>query len=305
MQQSEDVAEVDLRVRALDGYMLSATLYSLPTLSHPRTVVMFSCGGGVPAARYARFARFLAANSIPVLAFDYRGIGASRPRALRRFKAVAEDWSEFDCGGAIEHLRDRYPSAEIVGVAHSIGTMLIGGAPNVGAISRFVFLCAHTGYYADYMPRYRLPMALLWHGVMPLLTRIYGYFPARLLGLGEDIPAGIAMQWAARRSPEFRPEATTTDSSRANMMLARYSMVQGDVLKIGFTDDAFATRAGGERLMSAFPLLRAVSVEVSPKQAGMRDIGHFGFFRRDGAQRLWPFVLGYIQDGASVLRPVS
>src|SRR5205085_5100049 len=177
--------------------------------------------------------------------------------SLRGFKAVAEDWGEFDCGGAIAHLRDRYPSAEMVGVAHSIGTMLIGGAPNVGAISKFVFLCAHTGYYADYMPRYRLPMALLWHGVMPLLTRICGYFPAHLLGLGEDIPGGIAMQWAARRTPEFRPEVTATDGTRANLMLARYSLVKGDVLKIGFTDDAFATRAGGDRLILAFPALRA------------------------------------------------
>ena len=148
-------------------------------------------------------------------------------------------------------------------------------------------------------------MALLWHGVMPVLTRIYGYFPARLLGLGEDIPAGIAMQWAARRSPEFRPEATTADTGRANLMLARYSMVKGDVLKISFTDDAFATRAGGERLMSAFPSLRTVSVEVSPEQAGMSDIGHFGFFRRDGAQRLWPFVLGYIRDGTSLFGPAT
>jgi predicted alpha/beta hydrolase len=82
-------------------------------------------------------------------------------------------------------------------------------------------------------------------------------------------------------------------------------MVKGDVLKIGFTDDAFATRAGGERLMSAFPLLRAVSVELSPNQAGMQEIGHFGFFGRDGAQRLWPFVLGYIRDGRSVFRPAT
>jgi len=304
MRRSKKVAEVTLRVKALDGLMLGATLYSLRGLSHPRTVVMFSCGGGIAAVRYAHFARFLAANSIPVLAFDYRGIGASRTGALRRFKAVAEDWSEFDCGGAIEHLRDRYPSAKIVGVAHSIGTMLVGGAPNVGAISRFVFLCAHTGYYADYMPRYRLPMALLWHGVMPMLTRICGYFPAHLLGLGEDIPAGIAMQWAARRSPEFRPEVTPTDGIRANLMLARYSSVTGEVLKIGFTDDAFATRAGGDRLMRAFPALRAVSLEVSPTEAGMPKIGHFGFFRRDGAQRLWPFVLGYIRDGVSVFRPM-
>jgi predicted alpha/beta hydrolase len=89
------------------------------------------------------------------------------------------------------------------------------------------------------------------------------------------------------------------------MMLARYSMVKGDVLRIGFTDDAFATRAGGDRLITAFPALQAVSVELSPKQAGMREVGHFGFFRRAGAQRLWPFVLGYIRDGVSIFRPAT
>src|SRR4029450_9440444 len=142
---SGDVVEVSLQFAALDGFMLDATLYGPPGLDHPSTVVLFICGGGISAARYARFARFLASNFIPVLTFDYRGIGASRRSGLRGFKAVAEDWSELDCGGAVKHLRARYPTSEIVGVAHSIGTMLLGGAPNVGTISRFVFLCPHTG----------------------------------------------------------------------------------------------------------------------------------------------------------------
>src|SRR5262245_60120299 len=142
MPKVQDVAEIAVRVAAIDGFMLGATLYCPSGAHDPSTVALFSCGGGIPAARYARFVKFLASNSVPVLVFDYRGIGASRTSGLRGFKAVAEDWSELDCGGAIEHLRTRYPNAEMVGVAHSIGTMLIGGAPNVRALSRFVFLCA-------------------------------------------------------------------------------------------------------------------------------------------------------------------
>jgi predicted alpha/beta hydrolase len=279
------VEEIKLRVLALDDFTLGATLYCSSGSPEPSTVVLLSCGGGIPAARYARFARFLAASSIPVLTFDYRGIGASRTAGLRGVRAVAEDWSELDCGGAITHLRTRYPSAEIVGVAHSIGTLLMGGAPNVGIISRFVFLCAHTGYYADYESRYRLPMAVLWHGVMPVLTRIFGYFPARLLGLGEDIPAGIALQWAARRSPEFRPEATDTNSGRAKSMISRYQTVRGQVLQIGFTDDAFATRAGGSRLISAFPELRPVRIEITPQQAGMSENWTLWLFPARGGEQ--------------------
>ena len=301
-RESADVAEVSVRIVALDGFPLGGMLYSPRGLQDPSTVALFSCGGGIPAARYARFARFLAANRVPVLVFDYRGIGASRSSGLRGFNAVAEDWSEHDCGGAIGFLRTKFPNAEIVGIAHSIGTMLLGGAPNVGSISRFVFICAHTGYYADYLPMYRIPMAFIWHSVMPMLTRLFGYFPARLLGLGEDIPAGIAMQWAARRSPEFRPESTNPNPKRANAMIARYQKVRGRVLEIGFTDDAFATRTGAKRLLAAFPGLQATSIEVPPERAGMPEIGHFGFFRRGGESILWPLVLGFIQEGGSTLR---
>src|SRR4030095_13733772 len=102
--------------------------------------------------------------------------------------------------------------------------------------------------------------AIVWHGVMPALTRVFGYFPAKHLRLGEDIPAGVAMQWAARRTPELRPEATTADARRARSMMARYKTVSGPALVIGFRDDAFATVAGIRRLLAGFPRLQ---VEVS------------------------------------------
>lgn len=293
---SPAVVATPLRIPALDGFMLGATLHSVPILDNPTTVALFSCGGGIPAARYSRFARYLAANGIPVLTYDYRGIGSSCISGLRGFKAVAEDWSEYDSGGAIAHLCARYPKAKIVGITHSIGALLIGGAPNIDVVSRFIFVCAHTGYYADYMSAYRLPMAVLWHWVMPVLTRIFGYFPARRLRLGENIPAGVAMQWAARRSPEFRPEATDPIGSRATAMIARYPNVHGRALAIGFTDDAFATPAGTKRLLSAFPAVHAKSILITPSQARMAEIGHFGFFRRGAEAHLWPIVVNFLQN---------
>ena len=66
-----------------------------------RRVVVVHPGAGIAAAAYRRFAGFLAEAGIPVLTYDYRGIGASRPKALRGFRAAIEDWAEYDCGGAI------------------------------------------------------------------------------------------------------------------------------------------------------------------------------------------------------------
>ena len=140
-------------------------------------------------------------------------------------------------------------------------------------------------------------MAVLWHVVMPMLTRAFGYFPARVLGLGEDIPADIALQWAARRDPDLNPEATTSDATRARSMIARYQSVGGPAFVLGFMDDAFATPAGTKRFLSAFPRLRCESLFVAPHQFGMTRIGHFGFFRRGAEERLWPLVLPFLQYG--------
>ena len=295
---SAAIDETAVRFVALDGYVLGATLYCRPELDAPSTVVLFSCGGGIPAVRYARFARHLAATGVAVFVYDYRGIGASSPRRLRGFNALAEDWSELDCGGAIAYLRLQYPGSQLVGMAHSIGTLLTCGAPNVAEISRFVFLCAHTGYYGDYLPRYRLPMAILWHGLMPLVTRVFGYFPARMLGLGEDIPAGVALQWSARTSPDLCPKLIGSATIRTRAMINRYRRLRGEVLAVGFADDAFATPAGTRRLLGAFPGLHAKSVSIEPSQAGMATIGHFGLFRRSAEATLWPLVFRVFQDWA-------
>ena len=297
-------SRVGRSIAALDGYTLAATLYCQPQFAAPSSVVLFSCGGAVPAVRYARFARHLAQTGVAVLVYDYRGIGASRPASLREFSASAEDWSEFDCGGAIAYLRQQYPGSQLIGMAHSIGALLTCGAPNIAEISRFVFFCPHTGYYGDYLPRYRLPMALLWHGVMPLATHIFGFFPARMLGLGQDIPAGVALQWSARTSPELHPKATGHTAKRAIAMIARYKQVQGEALAVGFADDAFATPAGSRRLLKAFPGLHARTVSIAPSQVGMSKIGHFGLFRRSAEVSLWPMVLE-ILHGWAQSRPLS
>jgi predicted alpha/beta hydrolase len=285
---------VQMEFPALDGYELGGVHFESAHEIEPTIAVIIAGGGGIRARHYRHFATFLASSGIPVLTFDYRGVGMSRPKRLRGFKASAEDWSEWDCGGAIAWTRRQYPRAKLAGVAHSISSLIIGGAQNVGECSRLVFIAAHTGYFGDYSKHYRIPMAVLWHVVMPCLTRLFGYFPARMLGLGEDIPAGMAMQWAARRTPDLRPEATAPDASRARAMLARFRDIKMPVFALSFSDDAFATEMGTRRLLAVYPGLTVRYECVKPAQIGLTNIGHFGFFRRDAKATLWPMVLTYL-----------
>ena len=284
-----------VRVRALDGYELGGYFYDAET-SSPTHVAVLHCGAGIRALRYRRFAAFLAESGIPTLSYDYRGIGVSRPRVLRGFRASIEDWAEYDCGGAIAWLRARYPRAKIIGMAHSIGALLVGGAPNSAEQAQLVMIGGHTGYYGDYHRRYRLPMTAVWHAVMPAVTMVMGYFPARRLGLGEDLPARVALQWAGRRTGDLRPAGSGPGYERVQTLLDRCAALQRPAMLVSVTDDAFATASGTKRLLSFYPRLFPLQhIEYSPPDAGTRRIGHFGFFGRRAGTALWPHLLALLR----------
>jgi len=284
-----------VRVRALDGYELGGYFYQAKDPS-PGQVAVLHCGAGIRALRYRRFAAFLAESGIPTLSYDYRGIGVSRPRVLRGFRASIEDWAEYDCGGAIAWLRERYPRAHIIGMAHSIGALLVGGAHNSSEQAQLVMIGGHTGYYGDYHRRYRVPMTAVWHALMPAVTMVMGYFPARRLGLGEDLPARVALQWAGRRTGDLRPAGSGPSYERAQTLLDRCAALQRPAMLVSVSDDAFATASGTKRLLSFYPRLFPLQhVEYTPADAGTRRIGHFGFFGRRAGTALWPRLLALLQ----------
>ena len=281
--------EQTVRLVSPDGYVLGATLFEAAPGAAPAHAAMLCGGAAIPARAYRHFAAWLAARGVPVLTYDNRGIGASRPARMAGFHAAFEDWSDYDGAAAIAWLRTRYPSAELIGIGHSIGGFVLASARNAEWLGRLLFVATHTGYWGDYHPRWRWPMALMWHGLMPALTRLCGYFPGRALGLCADIPAGFAGQWARRRTPAVRYEG-----ERAEECLARCRRLRGRALALTFTDDAFATAQGARRVLEHLPGVAAEHRVIVPRDAGLARIGHFGFFRASAASSLWPAVGDWI-----------
>ncbi len=293
-QGGGSVVESPVQFTAVDGHAIGGTHFTLAAERRPTHAVVFNTGAGIAARNYGNFAKYLAANGIAVLAYDYRGIGLSAPPTLRGFPAMIEDWSEYDCAAALDWMAARHRGVPLIGVGHSVGSLLFGGAPNSSLLNRLVMIAPHTGYYGDYRRGYRLPMAALWHGLMPVLTSLVGYFPGRRLGLGEDLPGGVAMQWARRRKPVFQLPASTPADDRMRLLVARFDSAAFDALLLTIADDAFATVAAAHRVRELLPNLRAEHRLVAPAQAGLARLGHFGFFRRDAAA-LWPVVLRHLR----------
>jgi predicted alpha/beta hydrolase len=292
-----NVREERLAVQARDGYRLGATLYRRDEDSP--VAVVFNGGGGLASIRYRHFLRFLASRGFAVLAYDYRGVGASRPVRLRGFVAGLDDWAALDHSAAIDLALERFRGARIASVSHSIGCLVACAAPNASSLAQMVFVCPHTGYWKDYRARWRIPMAFAWHFAMPAIARAVGYFPGSALRIGDDFPLRFAMQWAGRTTPAFRTEQHAEDRLLDNARALRVP-----ALALTVFDDAFVSDAAARRFLHAIPGVPVVRRHVEPHETRGERVGHFGFFRRRHAA-LWPIVARFLAgDGnAPAIRP--
>jgi predicted alpha/beta hydrolase len=284
-----------VNIEASDGVSLRGMLLGDPQTAQGGIVVAPAMG--TPARYYADFAAWLAAEGFAVLVFDYRGIGASRPsqRSLRGFDAAISTWAERDAGAALAWLRSRLPAGTALHwVGHSLGGQIFGMVPGNQTVSSLVTVGCGSGYWRYNAPRLRRHVLLLWHLLVPLALRLFGYFPSRWIGLGQDIPADAMAQW---RRWCLHPEYLAGDADAA--LRDRYAAVRLPILALGFSDDEYLTREGIDALHRLYRNARTSIVHLSPAELGQERIGHSGFFRRELGSGLWGRVGNWLRHAAS------
>ena len=289
------VHEQFVRFKALDGFPLSGSIYSTCDSPFARHIAVFNCGGGIAAAKYRYFLRFLASKGIPTFAYDYRGVGDSAPSKRREFDAGIEDWAERDQPAAIAFARDQFPKAGITSISHSIGGLVATASPNASLLENLVLIAPHTGYWGDYRQPWRWPMAAFWHLLMPVTAYCLGYFPAKALRVGDDFPRRMALQWSARTAGPFKYGAYGGNAVREYQAVDSMSTVKGKALVLSAYDDAFASDRAIRRFLMGVPSIQSVRREIG-SAPGPR-IGHWGFFRRRNSQH-WVIVSEFIKTSA-------
>jgi predicted alpha/beta hydrolase len=292
---STSAEALDVSFSPQDNFPLAGRLWTSPLKPHqPSYVALVNAGAGIPSRYYDRFAAYLAENGVPTLVYDYRGIGRSRPQSLRGFRASVEDWGSKDCAAALSWLHSQFPEAKSIVVGHSIGGFVTGFVTNGALIDKMLLVGAHTGYWRDYAPTARPLMLLLWHAVMPALTSLVGYFPGKRLRLLEDLPKGVALEWANRLKPEFwwnlKLGDGAPDTARIESLLTRFAAIHAPVLAVRFTDDPFATDRATKRILNLFANASSTRLILGPTDVGGQTIGHFGFFDSRFRSTLWPVV---------------
>lgn len=285
-------------IPAVDGYPLGAMLWTASRT--PLGVVVMHPATGVPQRIYHAFARFLAEHGFHTVTYDYRGIGASRPASLRGFAARMRDWALLDAHGVMRWARQRYPELPQLAIGHSVGGHAIGLCCAEWEVAGVVQVASHTGnsrFIRQRAERWRVELIL--RGVGPLFARLMGYVPGKRLGLGEDLPGGVAIEWGRWASmPRYFFDDPTLGA------VERFHRVTHPVLVYGFDDDPWATPDAIAALTRHFTGTRIERRQVSPAEAG-GAVGHMGFFRPQFAKTLWPGLVDWLCERAAARAQVE
>ncbi|WP_407291752.1 alpha/beta hydrolase family protein [Stutzerimonas zhaodongensis] len=280
-----------ISLQCRDGYSLAGQFWLPP--GQVRGSVIVSSATGVLARYYARYASFLCERGYAVLTYDYRGIGGSRPACLRKATIRWCDWGDLDFDAAVRWMRQRDPDGPLVAVGHSIGGFLPGFAAAATEVDRFLSVGAQFAYWRDYAAPQRLRMFAKWHLCMPALTVLCGYFPGRRLGWLEDLPAGVAREWAFRRA---RLEQSYPEHERAQV-LQRFAAISAPILAVSISDDEYGTPSAIARGLAYYRNAQIQQVRLSPAALGMDRVGHFDLFRERHRDGFWQASLAWIGEG--------
>ncbi len=262
----------------------------------PRASIVIGGAMGVRQSFYEPFAQWLAQQQgLRVWTFDYRGSGDSLGDAsLRGFNADLFDWAR-DYEAVIDAAKAALPDEPLYLLGHSLGAQLPGFLQRPEQVDGLVSIAAGSGYWRENAPKLKRGILYFWFVLVPLVTRLFGYFPGRKLRKVGDLPRGVILQW--RRwclNPRYSVGAEGKLASQS------YNRVRFPVLALSMTDDELMTLAGTESLVSFYAGAPSAVERIAPADVQARRIGHFGFFREQFSQSLWPSTADKLHRLASL-----
>ena len=259
-----------------------------------RASVVIGGAMGVRQAFYEAFALWLAGQGFRVTTFDYRGHGDSLQGPLREVKADLFDWAR-DYEAVITAAKGALPSQPLYLLGHSLGAQLPGLLQKPEQVDGLLSVAAGSGYWRDNAPRLKRMVPYFWWVLVPLATRLCGYFPGRRLRKVGDLPAGVILQW--RRwclSPTYSVGAEGAAAEQS------YARVRFPVLALSMTDDELMTARGTRNLLALYPNAPQRLDPIAPADVQARRIGHFGLFRSQFASTLWPRTIDSLRALATL-----
>lgn len=276
-------------LRARDGRELAANWFDAPAGAR-RGVLVLNAATGFPQTFYFKLANYLAERGYDTLVYDYRGMGQSAPARLADEAARMSDWGLLDMPAALDVAAQRAQGLPVVTLGHSIGGQFLGLLRNHALARVHVQIATSVGYWRWEAAPFKYLAWWFWRAHGPVLLALKGYVPSGGGWSGLPLPRGVFEEWRrwCLRPEHFGPDLATYLSDNV------FAEIRAPILTVGFTDDPIATRRTVEAINRFFPNVARESRWYSPADAGVKRIGHEGFFSSKHRETLWRPVADWI-----------
>ena len=268
-----------------DGYSLTGHFFKA-SIENQQLPVLLCPATGIVQQFYFKFCMWLSQQGHDVLVFDYRGIGQSLKGEVKQSNARIQDWGQLDIPAALDWLILHINRPQAVLLGHSAGGQLTGLMPNYQKVAKVVAVAGSTGHVKGLKGKTKWLAPILFKGYMPVSVKLYGHANTKKIGWGEDLPKGVAMQWA-----DWCSKPGYVANSLGKTVHTHYhDEICCPITVIHASDDEIATLANVADLLRLYTNATTNSIYLQPKTQGFKHIGHMDMFR-SSHQKLWPLLL--------------
>lgn len=274
----------ELILNTSDHIPLSVKVFE-PEISNGK-LLLINSATGVKQQIYFSFAKYFAEKGFTVITYDYRGIGESKPKQMRGFKASMRIWGTIDFKTLTNFIQKEYPDYTQFCLGHSVGALILGMNDFSKNFKKFIFVGTQDAYVGN-LTFTVAGTALLGFGIaLPLMTHFFGYFPAHRFGLGESLPKGVAFDW---QTLILNKKSTSKLYEKIGDHISKE--LSQKTFIIHAEDDTWVTQKGMKKLLkNVYPNLKTTYREIKISESEKREIGHVNFFRSYN-KKLWKIAL--------------
>ncbi len=265
-------------------------VFKFEAQSNPIGIIVFASAMGVKQRYYRHYTNYLASKGYIVYTFDYSDIGDSLNGSIRKSKITVFDWIDdikIVTNWIFENHRNG-PDFPFYYLTHSLGGQLFGFLETQNKFKALVGITSQNGYWRFYKTKFRYFM--FWYFAMIPVTKLFGYFPGKKLGFGENLPSNVAKKWKKWCTSRnyFFDDADYNEKQQ-------YKQYSGPILTLSFDDDPWATKEATDDLYERYSSAKRDHKHILVKETSLSSIGHVGFFRPI-SKELWDITTDWIEN---------
>lgn len=269
-----------------DDVRLAGTVYGP---REPRAAVMLAPATGIRKRFYHAFAGFLAERGYGVLCYDNRGIGESLSGPVRESPASLVSWGRLDMTAALETLKQTFPNRPCHLVGHSAGGQLAGLMKNGTELTSMLHVACSSGSLRNMGYPFRIAAEFFMNVAIPLSNVLFGHTKAQWFGMGEPLPRRVAEEWARWCNGRGYVQVDLGRTIHEH----HYDTLAIPSRWLAATDDPIACEANVHEMVGVYSKLRSEVIFLDPREFGLKEIGHMGFFS-SRKSTLWTYAVDWL-----------